>query len=171
MWLSLFSDSVRRRGRLSCPQIAEFRTRQMDPKVNSPQDLCFLGVQPSSPKSQFLPSLNSRLSSWLGHRFTTSVTCSAFLQTGMARMTAPCGGGVITLIWMGHVFAIWQYSFFSSVEYCLEKGRWWWEERTDRRQCYFPTQNKETRFTIYRCMSTTGYYIADDDSQQSYQKE
>lgn len=26
-----------------------------------------------------LPSLNSRLSSWLGHRLTTSVTCSAFL--------------------------------------------------------------------------------------------
>lgn len=26
-----------------------------------------------------LPSLNSRLSSWFGQRFTTSVTCSAFL--------------------------------------------------------------------------------------------
>lgn len=30
-------------------------------------------------KSENWPSLNSRLSSWFGQRFTTSVTCSAFL--------------------------------------------------------------------------------------------
>lgn len=32
-------------------------------------------------------------------------------------MTAPWGGLVRTLIWMGHVLAIWQYSFLRSVEY------------------------------------------------------
>lgn len=36
----------------------------------------------------------------------------------MALTTAPCGGVVRTLIWMGHVLAIWQYNFFRSVEYC-----------------------------------------------------
>ena len=30
-------------------------------------------------ESKYWPSLNSRLSSWFGQRFTTSVTCSAFL--------------------------------------------------------------------------------------------
>lgn len=38
-------------------------------------------------------------------------------------MTAPWGGLVRTLIWMGQVLAIWQYSFFSSVEYFKEKDK------------------------------------------------
>lgn len=37
----------------------------------------------------------------------------------------PGGGGVDTLIWMGHVLAIWQYSFFNRGEYWRGGG---WDE-------------------------------------------
>lgn len=66
-------------------------------------------------------SLKSRPSSWLGQRLTTSVTCSAFLYMGMARITLPFGGFEASLIWIGQVLAIWQYSFLSNGEYCGEK--------------------------------------------------
>lgn len=41
----------------------------------------------------------------------------------------PGGGGVDTLIWMGHVLAIWQYSFFSRGEYWRRGG---WDEALSR---------------------------------------
>lgn len=37
------------------------------------------GKSPQRERHRNRPSLNSRLSSWFGQRFTTSVTCSAFL--------------------------------------------------------------------------------------------
>ena len=72
----------------------------------------------------YLLSLCSRLVAWLGHRLTTSCTCSGFTYMGRARITDPGGGRLAVRKRTGHVVAIRTNSLQRGSENCAVNNIW-----------------------------------------------